>query len=158
MSILQSLKDLALERRKASVKGEGGEHAPFLTMLLSDVNALAKMQQREPTDADAEKVLRLSISSLSKSIDGDEAREIKALPADDPFTQNLVAQRSLIQDLLPAKLTLDEHRMAVRDAAQAKELEIAPGSIGPIMKALKAEFGERVDGAVVKTLLATGEC
>ncbi|USN15414.1 hypothetical protein KIKIMORA_02680 [Brevundimonas phage vB_BpoS-Kikimora] len=158
MFLLQSLKDLALERRKASMKGEGGEHAPFLSMLLSDVYALAKMQQRDPTDTDAEKVLRLSLSSLSKSIDGDEARGIQALPADDPFTQNLVAQRGLIEGLLPAKLTLDEHRMAVRDAAQAKELEIAPGSIGPIMKALKAEFGERIDGAIVKTLLATGDC
>ncbi|UTC28304.1 hypothetical protein GURKE_02730 [Brevundimonas phage vB_BpoS-Gurke] len=158
MSLLQSLKDLAMDHRKAAAKGEGGEHAAFLIMLVSDVNALAKVQQREPTDADAEKVLRLSLSSLSKSIDGDAARDVKPLPADEPFTQNLVAQRGVIEGLLPAKLTMDEHRMAVRDAAQAKELEIAPGSIGPIMKALKAEFGERVDGAIVKTLLATGDC
>lgn len=156
MSILQALQDLALQQRKDAAQGQGGEHAAFLALILSEASALAKAEQRALTDADAETAIRAAVKGFDKTLAGDEAKGILPLPTDSDYGRRVIAQRDVIAALVPQPLTGDALNMAVRDAADATESEISPRSMGAIMGWLKIKFPGRVDGALVKHILATG--
>lgn len=161
MPLLQNLQDLALEHRKAAIAGTGGEHAAFLAMILSDVANVAKRDQRLPTDDDADVAVRAAIKGFDKAIAGDPNNTDNPVPPLDlttTFGKTVQAQRLLLATLVPPVLTRDELKMAVRDACDEAELPIEPKSMGKVMGILKAKFPNRVDGNIVKDLLATGDC
>ena len=156
MSTLKDLQDLTLQQRKDAAQGAGGEHAVFLAMILADALSLAKAQQRDVTDTDAETAIRSTIKAFDKTLAGDEAKGIKPPPADSDFALKMTAQRDVIAALVPATLDGDLLNMAIRDAAQATESEISPKGMGKIMGWLNAQFPGRVDGAKVKAVLISG--
>ena len=160
MSLLKALQDLALEQRKAAVGGTGGEHAAFLSLVLSDVNGVAKKGQREATDEDADVAVRAAIKSFEKAIAGDETADPPVPPLDlnTDFGKTVVAQRDLLGSLVPPILSRDELKMAVRDACAEADVPIEPKSMGKVMGILKVKYPNRVDGHIVKELLASGEC
>lgn len=156
MSILKNLQDLALEHRKASMQGDGGEHAVFLAMIVADAMALAKAQQRPVNDTDAESAIRSTIKAFDKTLAGDEAKGLKAIRPESDYALKLTAQRDLLAGLVPAMLDGDLLAMAVRDAAQATESEISLKGMGKIMAWLNAAYPGRIDGAKVKAVLISG--
>lgn len=162
MSTLTNLKDLALQQRKDAAAGTGGEHAAFLALILSDANTIAKKAQRETTDADAETAIRAAVKAFDKTLagtpspDGDTSKDIPPVPVDSDYGKKVVAQRDAIAALVLPMLTGDALNMAIRDAADAMEAEIAPGSMGKIMGWLNRNHPGRIDGFLVKQVLATG--
>ncbi|UTC28990.1 aspartyl/glutamyl-tRNA amidotransferase [Brevundimonas phage vB_BpoS-Marchewka] len=156
MSTLKDLQDLALQQRKAAAQGDGGEHAVFLAMILSDAAGLAKAQQRPMTDDDAETAIRSTVKAFEKTLAGDEAKGLKPVEPDSDYARKLIAQRDVIAALVPAPLEGHLLAMAIRDAAQATESEISPKGMGKIMGWLNAQYPGRVDGAKVKAVLASG--
>lgn len=161
MSLLKSLQDLALEQRKAAVAGTGGEHASFLSLILSDVQGVAKKANRFANDEDADVAVRAAIKSFDKAIAGDPDNTEAPVPPLDlttDFGRGVAAQRELLSTLVPPILSRDELKMAVRDACAEADVPIEPKSMGKVMGILKVKFPNRIDGHIVKELLASGDC
>lgn len=156
MGVLQDLRDATLACRKAAVAGEKeGEHAAFLAMVLSDVYAVAKRQQREATDADAEPLMRTAVKQLTTLLDGDPEQAFAPLPESEYRTQT-IAKRDLLAGILPERIEGEALATLIRSTAEGLDVEISMKSMGPIMTALKASHGGRIDGAKVKALLLSG--
>lgn len=164
MGTLSNLKDAALEARKASLKDapqlereSKGVYASFLMMVLANAQNFAKVAQRDPNDDDATKAIYAEIKAYETSLNGDETKNVVALPADSPIALDLTAKRDLLQGLVPHMVKGDDLIRAIQQAAVDADVIASPATIGPIMKSLIAKYGAPlIDGKDVKAALAAG--
>lgn len=158
MELLKGLQDATMEQRKAAVEHTGGEHATFLAMVLSDIYAVAKRDQRVAVDADAEPVMRMHVKQLTTLLDGDPTTEvpIAPLPA-SPYRDQTIAKRALLNSLLPQFLEGQELFDAIRQVADAADVSPSMKTIGPIMKGLQEAYPSQISGALVKDALTNGK-
>lgn len=150
MGPLTLLQDAALEARKSKTP-----HAAYLALILSNAQMTAKAEQRLLNDADAESAIRAEIKSLTTLVDGDEGKGVQALPA-GPYRDQAAERRDLLKAFVPGLLEGVELADAIRDAAVEADVVISPQAMGKIMGVLKAKYGTRVDGKLVKAALAAG--
>jgi len=150
MGILADLQTHTLQARKSQ-----SPMASFLGMTLSEVQLVAKNDgQREPTDADADKVIRAGIKSMTKAIAGDG--KIPPLPVGEPYTVEMQAKLDLLSTYIPEPLDSETLRQAIHAAAGALGLPIEMRSMGQIMSALNESYPGRIDGVSVKGLISNG--
>lgn len=156
MGLLKDFQDAGVEQRKAMVAKTGGEHASFMAMVLADIYAVAKRDgSRAATDDDVDPVLRTHIRQNKLLLSGDSGSGVPPLPDSDYRT--MVSNRvDYLTAFLPPPVTGEALIAAIREVSATTGAPPTLVSIGPIMQALKAQFGNRVDGAEVKALLQAG--
>lgn len=146
MSLLERIRTDSLNARR-----EGSDLSPFLTQTLAEIADRAKADgQREPTDADAEAVVRAGIKSWRKALAGDPAKGVPPIPPDSSYGREIAAKLDYLTPLIPPMLEGAELAAAIESLG----LERSPKSMGLIMKGLNAAYPGRVDGALVKAYLA----
>lgn len=156
MGLLKDLQDAGVEQRKAMVAKTGGEHASFIAMVLADIYAVAKRDgSRAATDDDVDPILRTHIRQNKLLLSGDPSTNIPPLPDSDYRT--MVSDRiGYLTAFLPPPVTGDALVAAIREVSATTGKPPVSANIDAIMQALKAQFGNRVDGAEVKAVLQAG--
>ena len=134
------------ERLRTAMNEARKQRDQARTLLLSTI--LSDIQNREielkhpPTDDDVAEVLRRGVKRRRESIEAYEKGQREDLAARER------AEVKMLEEYLPAAVSPDEIRAAVRDAIAggAKEL-------GPLMAKVMPQFKGRADGKVVNQIV-----
>jgi uncharacterized protein YqeY len=125
---IKSLKEITLGLRKAR-----DPIAPSLQFHLSEIANIGKANNRDTTEDEAITYLKKAVSKLK----------------DNEFHNVVEAQ--ILENLLPQMASADEVRQFVFHLEATEGLDIS--NKGAVMKAVKAEFGVRVDMKMVASML-----
>jgi uncharacterized protein len=137
MSLLQTIKEDALKARKNRAAVE----ASLLTTLGSEAAMVGKNKgNRDSTDDEVQAVVRKFIKN-----NGDT---LKLLTDADVRAQYEV-ERTILQRYVPAELSAAEIRSEITSLG-----EVGPKDMGRVMGVLNAKYPGRVNGLVVKEVLA----
>jgi uncharacterized protein YqeY len=107
---------------------------------------------REPTDDDAEQAIRAEMKQNAALLKGDPGKKVEPLPESD-YRAQVQARYDVLATLVPPMLEGEALAEAVRQAAADAGVIPEMRSMGAIMGKLKALYGARIDGALVKALL-----
>lgn len=155
--LLKTLQDDALAARRAAISGDAaGTNAAFLVTVLAEAHAYAKAEQREPTDADADKAVRATIKQLTTVLNGNAEKGIEPLPAEADYANLVRSRLDALINYVPPALEGESLGYAIREAAVAADVPIEMKSMGKIMAVLNAAHPGQIDGAAVKALLLKG--
>jgi uncharacterized protein YqeY len=153
MGLFKELQDVTVEQRKAAMAGTGGEHASYLAYIRAQAMANAKRDgNREPNDDDAEQAIRAEMKQNATLLKGDAGKKVDPLPESDYRTQ-VQARYDVLATLVPPMLEGDALAEAIRQAAADAGVIPDLRAMGTIMGKLKALYGARIDGALVKAYL-----
>lgn len=144
MGLMQTLLDATLAARRAR-----DEHAAFYASVLSDITAAAKADgNRQPTDEDADKVVRSTLKSLDKAMSD--------LPPAAPYAIQMKDRREKLAEFIPEPLTGAALERAIRVAADGNDIPIEMRSMGRIMAVLNQQHPGLIDGAAVSAAIKKG--
>lgn len=129
MSIIQELKDKALEMRKLR-----SDLSAVMQFHVSEVANIGKSAgNRDTTEDEAIQYLKKAVQKLKESLNSD-TREI-----------------SLLEELLPRMATQDEVRGYLQHLQTVENLDVS--NRGTVMRAVKSHFGSCVDMRMVAGML-----
>jgi hypothetical protein len=114
----------------------------LLSTILSDIQNREIELKRPPTDDDAAEVLRRGVKRRRESIEAYEKGQREDLAARER------AEVKMLEEYLPAAVSPDEIRAAVRDAIAGGAKEM-----GPLMAKVMPQFKGRADGKVVNQIV-----
>jgi uncharacterized protein len=138
MSLLKSIRSRQLAERKN--RGENCDHVAIaiLTVLLGDIEKLAKEKRREVMDDEIYMLIRrlLKTNSENQQIYGDRR--------DGNMCDELEHEKDILESFLPQQLGEDQIRSEVSNIIQEMGATEAK-HMGGIMKVLKERHGAAVD-------------
>ena len=114
----------------------------LLSTILSDIQNREIELKHPATDDDAAEVLRRGVKRRKESIDAYERGRREDLAARER------AEVKMLEEFLPAAVSPDEIRAAVRDAIAGGAKEM-----GPLMAKVMPQFKGRADGKVVNQIV-----
>lgn len=126
--IIDELKAITLKLRK-----NRDSLAPTMQFHLSELSNIGKAQNREVTEDETIQYLKKAVSKLKEN----------------EFSND--SECAILEDLLPAMATADEVRAHVFHLEATEGLDIS--NKGAVMKAVREEFGARVDMKMVQGML-----
>jgi uncharacterized protein len=138
----RNVKQKLQEHLKAAIKAGDKLRVMTLRGILSEITRVEKDVRRPANEAEIVQVIKRERARR------DEALEFarKAGRA-DLIVQN-ETEAGILDSYLPAAVGADEIKAAI-----ARQMNAGASQIGPIMKALKEEFGARLDGKVASDLV-----
>jgi uncharacterized protein len=123
---------------------KAGDKPRLMTIrgVLSEITRLEKDVRREPNDAEIVQIVKRERARREEALEF--ARKAKRA---DLVAQN-EAEAKILEDYLPAALAPAEVQAAIT-------VQIAAGvnQIGPLMKALRDQFGANLDGKIASDLV-----
>ena len=140
--IITHIKAAQLDARKARLP----ETTALLTTMIGECEMAGKNAgNRAPTDAEVLQVLRKFEKNMLENLSIYKARGM--------HDQVLVVQKELdtVRLYLPQKLSDEQVQKDIRDVLANMSLPYEQKSMGPVVKELKAKYGEQFDGGQVNT-------
>jgi uncharacterized protein len=129
---------------KTAMKAGAGEKLRVMTLrgVLSEITRVEKDVRREASEAEIVQVLKRERARR------DEALEFARKGARQDLIEQNEAEAKILDGYLPAALSPEEVKSAI-----AAQLAAGVNQIGPLMKALRDQFGAQLDGKMASDLV-----
>ncbi len=137
-----TVKEKLQEDLKAAMKGGDKLRTMTIRGVLAEITRLEKDVRRAANDTEIVQVIKRERARR------DEALEFaRKAGRTDLIAQN-EGEAVILESYLPAAVAIDELKAVI-----AQQIAAGASQIGPIMKALKDQFGARLDGKVASELI-----
>lgn len=138
--LIEQIREQSLQARRA----KDTVRATLLVTLYAEAARVGKdAGNRDTTDEEAQRVVRKFLKGVEESL---------AVLKDEPARQVALAEKAILESLLPQRVTGEQLQAVVQDIVAALP-EKSPKQMGAVMRTLKERLAGAYDGAEATTLV-----